>query len=212
MNRTNAVRSVLLALALLALAPAARAQQVELQPFIGYRFGGSFDIDAPQASGLEIRDARSYGFTVGLVLNASQQMDFLWSHQDTTLDVHGSIPGSGDTLSGFDVDNFQIEGSYIAGAANDRVRPFAAFGVGATRFGAPAGFSGSRTLLAFSIGGGARVSLGKALGLRFQGRWTPTFFGSDETIYCSSGSGCYATVSGDYVDQFEATAGMTVRF
>jgi len=208
----NRRRTVLLGLAMLGLASAARAQQIEIQPFIGYRFGGSFESDAPESSGFDIQEARSYGLTVGMLVNPNGQLDILWSHQGTSLNVHGTIPGLGDDLSGFDVDYYQIEGSYIHGFPEARVRPFVAFGAGATHFGAPTGFSGSRTQLAFSIGGGARVALGKTIGLRFQGRWTPTFTSEDETLFCSSGFGCIGTITGDFVSQIEVTSGLTVRF
>lgn len=196
-----------------AYAPQAQpAPVVEVQPFLGYRFGGSFDIDDAQVSGFDLESSGIYGFTVGWILNPEQQLDFLWSHQDTSLDVHGSIPGHGDTLSGVDIDYFQIEGSYIPGGPDDKVRPFAAFGMGATHLGAPSGFSGSRTHFALSIGGGAKVYLGRAVGLRFQGRWTPTFYSSSETLFCSSGSGCFAMVEGGLVSQIEVTAGVMLRF
>jgi len=185
---------------------------VEVQPFLGYRFGGSFDIDDPRVSGFDVESSGIYGFTVGWILNPEQQLDILWSHQDTSLDVHGSVPGHGDTLSGVDIDYFQIEGSYISGALGDKVRPFAAFGMGATHLGAPSGFSGSRTHFAVSIGGGAKVYLGKVVGLRFQGRWTPTFYNSSETLFCSSNSGCFATINGGVVSQIEVTAGVMLQF
>lgn len=197
---------------MLCLTSTALAQHVELQPFVGYRFGGSFDIDDPDVSGLDLNSSGIYGVTIGMILNPTQQLDFLWSHQDTSLDVDGSIAGHGGTLSGVDVDYFQIEGSYVSGGPGDKVRPFAAFGVGATYLGAPTGFSGSRTHFAFSIGGGAKVYLGKVVGLRFQGRWTPTFYSSEETLFCSSGSGCFATVEGGLVSQIEVTTGMMLRF
>jgi hypothetical protein len=74
------------------------------------------------------------------------------------------------------------------------------------------GFSGSQTQFGVSIGGGAKVALGKVVGLRFQGRWMPTFFNTDEAVFCSSASGCYATATGNLVNQVEVTAGMILRF
>jgi len=188
------------------------ALPVELQPFIGYKGGGSFDVNDPQATGVDLEASAVYGFTLGLVLNPSQQVDVYWSHQDTKLDIDGPVAGQGGSLSGASVDFFQIEGSYIGGDEDDAVRGFVAFGVGATRFGAPTGFSGSHIRFALSIGGGARVALGKSVGLRLQGRWTPSFYGTDETIFCTTGGGCLATVDGGIVSQFELTTGVAVRF
>lgn len=186
--------------------------KVEIQPFIGYRWGGGFDIDDPEAPQFDIASGDSYGLTVGWVTGPTSQIDFLYSHQGTDLEVDGSIPGYGDSLSGFDINNFQLEGSYMGGTPEDKFRGFGSFGLGATQFSAPSGFSGSRTQFALSIGGGAKVYLSKTVGLRFQGRWTPTFFNSNETVFCNSGSGCFATTSGDYVSQFELTAGLILRF
>ena len=211
-------RTVLFAAAMLATASGALAAQaerqprVELQPFIGYRLGGTFNLDDSEDERLDIDSAMSYGLTVGIAVGPSGQMDLLWSHQETDLDVDGSIPGVVSRLSGFTVDYYQIEGSYVAGAIDDKVRPFAAFGMGATRYGAPDGFSGNQTQFAVSIGGGAKVILGKSVGMRFQGRWIPTFFDTDEAIFCTSGSGCIATASGDIVAQIEITTGLVLRF
>jgi len=206
---------VLLVLAMLSLTSTALAQappaQVEIQPFIGFRWGGGFDIDDPAAPQFDIASGQSYGLTVGWVSGPTTQIDFLWSHQGTDLELDGSIPGHGDTLSGFDIDNFQLEGSYMSGAPEAKIRGFGTFGLGATQFGAPSGFSGSRTQFALSIGGGVKVYLSKTLGLRFQGRWTPTFFNSDETIFCGN-QGCFATTSGDYISQVEVTSGLILRF
>jgi len=202
----------LLGLALLCLTSAAFAQTVEVQPFVGYRWGGTFDIDDPEAPGFDIGSGESYGFTFGIVTSPSSQIDFFYSHQGTEIDVDGKIPGHGDTLSGFDINNFQLEGSWMAGKPEDRFRPFAAFGLGATEFGAPSGFSGSRTQFALSIGGGAKLYFGQTVGMRFEAHWTPTFFNSDETIFCGSGTGCFATTSGDYISQVEVTAGLILRF
>jgi len=214
------IRMNLLAAAVLAATSVALAAQpqppadhrFELQPFVGYRTGGSFDLDAPDATGLDIESSMSYGFTFGYVLNASQQIDFLWSRQETDLDILGSVAGLEDQLSGFTTDYYQVEGSYIMGATDDPVRGFFAFGAGATRFSAPDGFSGSETKLSVSIGGGAKITLGKSIGLRIQGRWIPTFFNSDQAIFCSSGGGCIASANGDIVSQAEVTTGLVVRF
>lgn len=211
----NRKRMVLPFLAMLWLTSSALAQDVavfEIQPFIGYRQGGGFDIDDPEAPQFDIASGESYGLTIGWVSGPATQIDFVWSHQTTDLELDGSIPGHGDSLSGFDVDNFQLEGSYMSGTPEDKLRGFGSFGLGATQFGAPDGFKGSRTQFALSIGGGAKLYLSRRVGLRFQARWTPTFFNSNESVFCSSDSGCFYTTSGDYISQFEVSSGLIVRF
>jgi len=202
---------ILMALTMLCLTSTALAQSMEIQPFVGYRWGGSFDIDDPEAPGFDIAGGESYGLTIGWIASPSAQIDVLWSHQGTDLEVDGSITGHGDSLSGFDIDNFMIEGSWVGGKPEDKLRGFASFGIGATQFGAPDGFKGSRTQFALGIGGGVKTYFSKTVGLRFQARWTPTFFNSNESVFCSSDSGCFATTSGDYISQFEVTAGVIFR-
>jgi hypothetical protein len=69
----------------------------------------------PRRPSFDIASGESYGLTVGWITSPSTQIDFLWSHQGTDLELDGSIPGHGDSLSGFDIDNFQLEGSWMSG-------------------------------------------------------------------------------------------------
>ena len=66
-------------LALLALATPARAQHVEIDsfevtPFVGVRFGGTFDVRAEQPSQTEatLKDAASYGLSAGVRFESSR--------------------------------------------------------------------------------------------------------------------------------------------
>jgi hypothetical protein len=205
-------RIVLLSMVLVCLTSSAFAQRFEVQPFIGYRWGGAFDIDSLFTTGFDAKSSPSYGLTIGMTFKPSAQIDLLYSHQDTDLESDSPIPEEGDTLSGFTVDNYLVEGSHQYGAADAKVRPFAAFGIGLSHFSAPSGFSGDRTQFALSIGGGVKVFLGRVVGLRFQGRWTPAFFDKNDALFCSATSGCYSTVGGELVSQIEVTSGMILRF
>jgi len=53
------------------------------------------------------------------------------------------------------------------------------------------------------------VTCGRHVGVRGQFRWTPTYITSSPGVFCSVF--CYAVDVADYANQFEATAGVTVR-
>ena len=53
----------------------------------------------------------------------------------------------------------------------------------------------------------------RTAGLRLQARWTPTYIKSDsEGCWCDPYWGCYVVGDAQYSNQYELTAGLTIRF
>src|SRR6476469_3270221 len=78
--------------ALLALATPARAQYVQIQsfevtPFVGLRFGGTFDVRAEQSSQTQViwKDASSYGLSAGVRFDDFSLIEFRWTRSTSTL-------------------------------------------------------------------------------------------------------------------------------
>src|SRR6476660_8922977 len=78
--------------ALLAFATPARAQyvpieSVEVTPFLGGRFGGTFDVRADQTPQTQTiwRDAESYGLSAGVRFDEFSLIEFRWTRSTSTL-------------------------------------------------------------------------------------------------------------------------------
>ena len=79
-------------LVLLALATPARAQYVqidsfEVTPFVGIRFGGTFDVQAelPPPTQATWQDASSYGLSAGVRFDGLSLIEFRWTRSTSTL-------------------------------------------------------------------------------------------------------------------------------
>src|SRR4051812_15150786 len=77
---------------LLALASPARAQYVQIEsfevaPFVGLRFGGTFDVRAEEASRTQAvwKDASSYGLSAGVRFDTFSLVEFRWTQTTSTL-------------------------------------------------------------------------------------------------------------------------------
>ena len=137
------------------------------------------------------------------------QVELLWSHQDTTLDIMPTI--GPDTTLGLDIDQYHIGGLYLPSTGSERISPFASFSLGVTIFD-PVGLS-SEDKFSFSLGGGMKYSLGERVGLRLQVRWTPTYVSSTfGGVFCNPFGFCYVVEDAHYVTQTEASVGLIIKF
>jgi opacity protein-like surface antigen len=208
MSQTSAKILFLALLGLLGSASTASAAEIELTPFWGYTWGGDFD-DVPAIDKIKIGDDDSYGVTLGFMTSDVTQLELLWSHQETDLEIRPII-GPVSTL-GLNVDQYHIGGLYLPDTGSDQVSPFVSFSLGFTVFD-PAGL-GSNDKFSFSLGGGVKYFLGERMGLRLQLRWSPTYVNStSEGIFCDPFGFCYEIQDAHYVNQVEASAGLIIKF
>src|SRR5436190_22449869 len=90
--RSKALTAGLTLHALLALASPARAQYVHIDsfdvtPFVGLRFGGTFDVQADQPPQIQAtwKDASSYGLSAGVRFDDFSLVEFRWTRSTSTL-------------------------------------------------------------------------------------------------------------------------------
>ena len=57
-----------------------------------------------------------------------------------------------------------------------------------------------------------KINAGKHLGIRLQGRWIPTYVGSEDYIVYDPYWGYWVLSDAKYQHQFEVTAGLNLRF
>lgn len=192
----------------LSAAPAhSEESRAEITPFIGYTTGGDFTEEV-SGSDLSLDETETFGLIVNV-----RQLDEAWyelylSRQQTRLRAdNGTL--SGLTLFDMDVDYYHLGGTY--GPAGGRLLPFVVGTMGATHFDPKGADLSSETRFSFSLGGGARMALGKRFGVRVDGRWFGTLVNGSGSVFCSSGT-CLIHVQGDVISQFTANAGATISF
>jgi opacity protein-like surface antigen len=183
-------------------------------PFGGYRVSGSMALDDPTFSRLEFGNDAVYGLALGMSMapieaEGGGEFEIMWTHQDTELQA---IPHPGFTAESMamNVDQFHFNGLYFPSAAGSW-RPYAIAGLGATRF-APAGNTSSITRFSWGIGGGAKIGFTDRLSLRLEAKWDPAMTQSSGSVFCNSATGrCFVSASGDILNQFDFTAGLTLK-
>ncbi len=184
---------VALAIAAVGHAEVALAQEAELSPYYGYRFGGDFFELVTQAP-IDSDGGPAVGFVLNIPLKRGLQIEGLFTHQK----------GPSHTA----VDHWLGGGLQEFGKSR-RVRPFTTGMLGLTRYA----FEAEQELrFTVAAGGGVKAFPVPWLGLRLDGRVFTTFIDADGRFgACSSNRGCALALEVDVVWQAEFTAGVTVR-
>ncbi len=210
------MRHRLSATALLVILPAtARSQTVEVTPVVGYRFGGSFTAGTgtgPQGDfgTYEVEDAASFGVHLGFRVSRDGEVEALYARQNTRLSTGGLFTGT--PVFDLALETWHAGGNYLFKEEDARVRPYIGMGLGFTRLlPGPANLT-SETRFSASFAAGAKVWLGRHVGLRFEARGFFTFLGGSRQSFCQTASGCLIHAEGDVISQGDARAGLVLRF
>ncbi len=202
------LRSVALAIALPAFSAYAVPPEpnVEITPLIGYRSGGSFT-DTNTGDDLDLDDSGSYGLVINVDNDANTQWEFIYSHQETSMQLTQLFMGQ--PVFDLDIDYFSFGGSYVW--RDPRYVPFIGAGFGVTYMSPSDSQLDSETRAMLQVGGGYKIFLTKNIGLRLEGRAYMTALESDAAVFCGNGA-CFARVESDGFSQFELSAGLIARF
>jgi hypothetical protein len=195
-----------IALAILALCIATPARAVEIAPYTGHRYGGSF-MDANTLADFEVADAAAYGLVLDFDLEPNKQIEVLLSRQNTHLSTAGTF--TGNPLFDLAIDYYHIGGLYMM-PEGERVRPFLSGTFGLTRMAPNRADLTTENRLSLSLGGGAKIYFGKNLGLRFDVRAIYTALNADAEVFCSGG--CAIKVYSSGFVQTEIGAALMMRF
>ena len=208
-----------LALGILFTTAPAVAQSLELQglevtPFIGGRFGGTFDV---QPAGFaetraSLKDSVSYGVGAGVRFDDFSLIEFRWTRASSALRLDTGVAINPLAAPTVDVTLNQFHGDFSREFPLDEVhaiRPFIMASVGATHL---ASASNGFTRFSFGIGTGLKVSVTPKLGIRVEARWLPIWVQPEVSTFACGFGGCVAVLSGRLTQQFEVTAGPVFRF
>jgi hypothetical protein len=203
------IRVASLVVSLLASAATASAQNFEITPFYGYRFGGDF-FELLTQQPLDLDGAPAAGVAVDVPMRNGVQFEALFTHQN----AHVSVPAF---PSGLPVRWQMIVDHWQAGGLREfdltfhptKVRPFLNGTLGLTRYAA----NGDNEIrFAVGAGGGVKLFPAKHFGVRLGGQVFATFVDADAQVFACTPGICLVGFRADVLWQAEFTAGLIVRF
>ena len=197
----------------------ASAQGVEIQglevtPFIGGRFGGTFDVQPEGAveARASLGDSVSYGVSAGVRFDDFSLIEFRWTRASSTLRLETGVNVNPLATPIADVTLNQFHGDFTREFPLDEVnaiRPFIMASVGATHLGSS---SNGFTRFSFGISTGLKVAVNSKLAIRVEARWLPIWVQPEVSTFACGFGGCIAVLSGRLTQQFEVTTGPVFRF
>ncbi len=190
----------------------ARDYKVQISPFVGYRFGGSFEDDETEAD-YDLDNNSSVGLVVNFPAQNNTEWELYYSRQETEVKT-GDLFQSTRVID-MDVQYLHIGGTYLFDRTKE-TQPYFVATIGAAKFEPDGPGTDSDEFFSFSIGGGYKYFPDERFGLRLDGRFLGSLIDSDSDIFCSStpeaGGECIIQTRGDILWQFELQAGFIVRF
>ncbi len=198
---------------LLTIPVLAQAQQsaIEITPFAGYRFGGTFENEESTAR-YELEDSSSFGLLVNLPHKVNTQWEILYSQQGSAEAIYEGDPGP-DPLVDVDVHVLQMGGTYLF--EGERAIPYLAATLGGTHIRTSSTESRDDTFFSGSIGIGMKFLPTSRVGIRVEARAYGTLVSSSSELFCSTGPDanvCAIRLDGKLLSQVETFAGITFRF
>ena len=154
---------------------------------------------------------------MGVFAGDNSEIGFLDDQQPTDLEAGGTTTVK---VGDIKLHNYQAYYAFNFGHKEAGVRPYVLVGLGATQYGtvsvtatnAPREISGE-TRFSWTGAAGVKIYPNKALGIRLEGRWTPTYIKSDAVgWWCDPFWGCYVVGDAQYANQFELATGISFRF
>jgi outer membrane protein with beta-barrel domain len=206
------MRPLLLALVALA-APAAARGQVEITALGGFRFGGDVDTTVPGSAATkaryEVADSGSFGIHVGYAVGDGE-IELSYARQNSKLQTSDLFAG----VPVFDLalETWQLGGNVLFGEPDARLQPFVGLAAGLTRLLPGPSALSDETRFVGSCSGGAKLWLGRRVGLRFEARGLFTLLDSNSRTFCTNGFCTILYGNSQVISQGEVRGGLILRF
>ena len=204
---------LLIALVIIA-APKVVAQNIEVTPFIGGQANGGLDLSTTIFRRIEVKNGLNYGVSLGYLLGEHGGVEFMWNHNKA--DTVAQFTGGGSELKVFGLNTNQYLGNFLYHFSDRQtpLRPFVLLGLGATSLSPDRDGVNSITRFAWALGAGAKYNFTPRLGVRVQGKWSPTYVTSTtDGFWCDPfWGGCWAVGNDHFLHEFDFTGGVTFRF
>ena len=207
-------------LVLVTVAAPARGQYVQIEsvevtPFVGIRFGGTFDVrgDQPPQTQASWKDASSYGLSAGVRFDELSLIEFRWARSTSTLRFDAPLGFVGASLGDVTLD--QCHGDFTREFVIPEVKGLRSFltgSVGATHMAAAHdGF----TRFSFGLGAGLKQFVGSRFAIRAEAKWLPILIAPEVSSWACGVvgvGGCIVVLTGPAAQQFELSVGPVLRF
>jgi opacity protein-like surface antigen len=231
-------RYVLATVALVSLCTLAQAQdedkRFEISANAGWTFsdgvgGSAEDRFGNEFASIDPDDAFSWSLRAGYMINPNVEFGALFGVQSSSLGISvrpGTVATSEFSLGDETLYNYHGYFAYNFGEST-KVRPYLLLGLGATHFGAVSVDTvnipvphdaaqreiGGSTKFSSTWAAGLKLFPSSNIGLRIEGRWTPTYIKTDaEGWWCDPYWGCYTAGDAQYANQYEVGGGIALRF
>jgi len=219
----RALSATALGLTLVAIvgsAEPARAQYVQIQgvevaPFIGVRFGGTFEIlpDGFLQTQATLKDARSLGLSGGVRFDDFSLIEFRWTQSSSMLQFGAPLRFLGEGIGNVDLNQFHATFTREFPIYEVKgLRSFLTGSLGATHMSAVnEGF----TRFSFGLGGGLKQFLGSHFAIRAEAHWLPILIAPEVGSFACGTigvGGCFVVLNGKLTQQFEMSIGPVVGF
>lgn len=191
------------------------AGPLEFSATYGSMWGGNL---GTRYGKLRTATGASYGLALDIPVHPSMAVELSYTRQDGALDYDTRT--SLTKLTDMSINYWQI--GAVRGLTSGKVRPFLTTGLGVTYYSpeeSEVTIEGedyqlsSSTKFSLVIGAGFKAYFGKSekIGLRASIKTFPTLYNTSGGLWFGSG-GASVGVSGDAIWQWEAAAGLTVKF
>lgn len=203
-------RYVFAALMFVPALASAQESGVEVTPFVGYRFGGTFESEETTAE-YEMQDSSSFGLLLNFPHKGNTQWEVLYSQQRSAANYSGMA--GPDPEVDVEIHVLQLGGTYLF--EGGKAQPYLAATIGGTHIRTESTTSQDDTFFSGSIGLGVKFMPSARIGIRLEARAYGTLIDSSSRIFCSTGPDqniCAVQVDGKMLSQFETFAGVTFRF
>jgi hypothetical protein len=178
---------------------------VEISLLLGLLMSDSLDRVEPGAE-VEFDEDLGIGLVLGMPIAPDFRLEIIYGHNE--MELTADAPGEA-LLARLEQQYFHVGGLWELSGGPEGGFATASIGIVQLDPGGPGHYS-SETLPSFSLGGGGKFFFSDRAGLRVEGRLLGHVGAG--SMFCSSAAGCLGRASGSLLLQFQANAGVTVRF
>jgi len=183
-----------------------RGAHFEVVPYLGYRGGGSFDVEGSDQNA-NVDGHATFALAFNFVTTEEIRYHVFYSRQDTDVE---STPAS----TPLKIEYLQL-GSTIVPDPSIALMPYVIGSLGVTRFAPDAAGTSDETRFSLAVGGGLRIPTRSRLEILLEARGYLTFVSSSSSVFCSStaaGGTCAFRGQGSTFFQYELLAGASFAF